>query len=89
MIELPEHYDSIDILPMLIWERIHKNLDVSHLLIKYRKLTDEQRVELKKVWDNIYIEFVNTFGFSEQFNDIINQKLKIARLQKKTYYNRR
>ena len=83
MIELPEHYDSIDILPMLNWERMHKKLDVSHLLVKHHKLTDEQRIELKKVWDEIYKEFINTFGFSEQFNSIVDQKLKIARLQKK------
>ena len=83
MIELPEHYDSIETLPMINWNRIHKKFDVSYLLLKHYKLKEEQRSELEKVWDLIYKEFINTFGFGDQFNSIIEQKLKIARLQRK------
>ena len=82
-IELPEHYDSIDYLPMLSWEKVQKKSDLRHLLKKYQNVTPEQKLELKKVWDNIYNEFISAFGFSDKFNDIIDQKLKIARLQRK------
>lgn len=78
---LPEHYDSIDTLPVLQWEKIHKKFDMIYLLVKPKKLSEKQEKELKKVWEKIFYEFIHVFGFSEKFNDIINQKLKLARLK--------
>jgi hypothetical protein len=83
MIELPEHYNSIDYLPMLNWDRINKKNDLTYLLIKPSKLSEEQVIELQKVWKAIYEEFISVFGFSDHFKDIINLEIKIARLRLK------
>lgn len=80
---LPEHFDSIDTLNMLAWDRIHKKFDMVYLLIKPAKLNQKQIDELQIVWKKIYSEYINTFGFGEKFEDIISQKLKIARLKNK------
>lgn len=80
---LPEHYDSIDTLNMLQWERIHKKFDMIHLLVKAKKINKKQRTALKEVWEKIYSEYINTFGFCESFEDIIAQKLIISRLKNK------
>lgn len=83
MIELPEHYTSIDYLPMLNWDKINKQNDLTYLLIKPAKLNEEQVKELQKVWKAIYEEFISVFGFSEHFKDIVNLEIKIARLKLK------
>lgn len=80
---LPEHYDSIDTLPMLNWNRIHKESDVSFLCVKNVSITERQKEGLKKVWEKIYKEYINAFGFGEKFEQIIEQKLKLSRLKNK------
>jgi len=80
---LPLHYDSIDYLSILAWDKIHKTGDVAYLLVKPAKLSDEQRVELSKVWEKLYNEFVSVFGFSEQLKDEMELQIKITNLRLK------
>ncbi len=83
MIQLPDHYTSIDYMPMLNWDRINKKNDMSYLLLKTAKLTVDQNVELTKVWDLLKSEYIEVFGLGEHFKDIINLEMKIARLKLK------
>lgn len=79
-IKMPEHYTSIDYMPMLNWDKIHKTMDMSFLLVKPVKINDAQRSEFIKVWEAMYNEFVTVFGFSEQVKDVAELELKIAKL---------
>lgn len=82
-IDLPKHYKSIDNLPILVWERIHKTEDITNLIIDKQEITDEQKEKLNEVWKKIYNEYIEVFGFSEQFKNVYEQKTKIARLKVK------
>jgi len=82
---LPDHYDTIDELPMIKWNKIHKESDPIHLLKQARSvsLNELQKDELQKIWEELYNEFINVFGLSESLKDIMELELKIARLQMK------
>jgi hypothetical protein len=80
---LPLHYDSIDVLPMLNWDKINKKNDLTYLLFKPSKLNEKQIAELQKVWKKIYDEFINEFGFGDHFKSIMDLEIKIARLKLK------
>lgn len=80
---LPEHYSSIDYLPMLNWERIHKTKDVAHLLVKNEPLTDKQRAELDLVWYNVNNEYIQVFGFGEDFKLMLDKQIQIGKLKLK------
>lgn len=82
-IELSDHYNSIDYLPMLNWDKINKTNDFSFLLIKRTKINEEQAIELKKIWQLIQTEYIEVFGFGDHFKDIMNLEIKIARLKLK------
>ncbi len=84
-IQIPEHYTSIDYLPMLNWDKLKKreSLDLGYLLLKYQKIEDGQKQVLQNVWDCIQKEYIEVFGFGEHFKDIMNLEMKIARLQLK------
>lgn len=79
-ISLPQHHTSIDTLPILSWERIHEKRDMIHLLIKPVKLTKAQKIELVKVWDAIYDEYLKVFGFGEALQAINKKRIEIYRL---------
>ncbi len=82
-IELPEHYTSIDYLPMLNWDKINKTNDFSFLLVKRKKINEGEATELKKIWQSIQTEYIDVFGFGDHFKDIMNLEMKIARLKLK------
>lgn len=80
-VSLPAHYTGIDFLPIINWEMVHKKNDFTYLLHKAEKLSEAQIALLKKVWENIYDEYIEVFGFGDQFKDMMKLKLEIAKLQ--------
>lgn len=81
-ISMPEHYSSIDHLPILSWEKIHKTGgDISHLLVKPRKISNSQKNKLVKVWQNICDQYIDEFGLSEHLKSIADLQGKIGRLK--------
>lgn len=80
---LPEHYDSIDYLPVLNWDKVHKTANMVHLLKTPIKLSVPQSKELSKVWENIYKEYFEVFGLGSGIKEIAEVKLKIAKLKLK------
>jgi hypothetical protein len=83
MNKLPEHYTSIDYLPMLNWDKINKKNDLSHLLLKPEKINSDQALELQKVWEVIQNEYIEVFGLGDFLTDVVNLEMKIARLKLK------
>lgn len=80
---LPEYYSGIDDLPILKWEKVHETGSVKHLLVKPCELSQVQISALTLIWNSIYEEYIQEFGFSEQYKSIIDLRLKIAKLQMK------
>lgn len=80
---LPEYYDSIDLLPIMNWNKIHETGDMTHLLVKKEKMNDEQIKLLLEVWRKLYDEYIDRFGFSESFQDMLTEKIKIGKLKLK------
>jgi|ERR1035437_1378639 hypothetical protein len=78
---LPDYYISIDEFPILLWDKIHSTGDMSYLLKKRTALNDEQKKELAKVFTAMYDEYIQVFGFSENFNDILAEKIKLGKLK--------
>lgn len=79
-LKLPEAYDSLDA-PVFVWQKVHETSDVSWLLIKRKKLNAKLRSALQKIWEKIYDEYLAEFGFSEEFINIKDKELEIAKLQ--------
>lgn len=80
---LPAHYDSIDFLPILFWAKLHEKGDMVWLLEKKKRISNDQKKELKKVFEKIYEEYINVFGFGENFTDVLELQIKIAKLKLK------
>ncbi len=74
-------YDSIEDLPVLIWDKINESKDVSLLLLNKPKITKRIKAELVLVWEKIYNEFISEFGFPESVKDQMRLRLKIARMK--------
>lgn len=71
-------YNSIDDLPIFIWIKIHEKRDL--LLLK--KNSDHVPLGvLASAWERIYGEFIDVFGVSDKFREILFMKRDIALLK--------
>ncbi len=73
-------YDSLD-MPAYYWVKVHDSADLSYLLIKRKKPTKTILEKLQKVWEKIYNEYLQEFGFSEAFVEIQEKKIQIAQFK--------
>jgi hypothetical protein len=73
-------YDSLD-MPVFFWNKIHQTNDLSWLMKKKQRITKAIAKKLSQVWDSMYQEYINEFGFSEQFAAIKAKEHEIAMLQ--------
>lgn len=76
-------YDSIENLPVSLWNKIHEKSDYTFLKINRinGKVSKEEFAYLKKTWEVIFSEFIERFGFSENSINILLKKKQIAFLQ--------
>ena len=71
-------YDSIETLPIWNWNRISETKDFAWL----KKNDDYVPASiLKKTWEKIFAEFIDRFGWSENFFAQHNKEKEIAFLQ--------
>jgi hypothetical protein len=79
----PKYYQSIDDLPQWNWNQIHKTDNYAYLEIKtsYRKIEQDKSESLKKIWFNIYNEFIDEFGLSKRYLDLLEVRKLIANLK--------
>jgi len=78
--KLPAHYEDLDA-PIHVWNKVHSTGDYSWLLVKRKKLNDSLREQLRKVWENIYEQYFNRFGKSEEFVSITKKEIEIRLLK--------
>lgn len=76
-------FSSIDDLPQWNWSMIHKTGNLSYLkkLDSYRKIEEDNTNVLESIWLNIYDEYLEEFGLSKEYRDILERKKEIARLK--------
>lgn len=74
-------YESIDDLPVYNWFKIHETSDLSFLLVKKKKFVKmNQHTVVKKIWTQIYDEYFQKFGFSDNFLSILQKETEISLL---------
>ena len=80
-----ELYKSIDNLPQWNWNKIHQTGNLAYLkkLDTYRNVESDLRCYLEIIFDNIYDDYIEEFGFSSRFLEIQEKKKEIARLKNK------
>lgn len=86
-------YDNIDFLPVYFWFKYQQNNHGRNLLIEPRKETKKawfyflssgrhfRKVEtqhLNELWAKIYDQYIELYGFSETFLEILNKEKEIA-----------
>lgn len=74
-------YNSIYDLPQWNWDEIHKKDNLSYIkkTDNYQGIEEENRYYLRSAWNNIYSEYINEFGLSEKYLEILAKKKSIAR----------
>lgn len=75
-----EIYDSLDA-PVIVWEKIHKTSDLSHLLVKKKEVDHKLQARLDAAWEKMYNEYLEEFGFSDSFRSLKNKEVEIALLK--------
>ena len=79
LLRFSKKYSSIDDLPMYNWKKIHDTNELKWLFAS--KADCENNLELETLWGRIYDEYLNEFGLSKEYQDILKLKRKIANLQ--------
>lgn len=81
--KLEKVYSSIDDLPQWNWEQIHITGNLAYIkqLPTYRNVEIDKSETLQSLWINIYDEFLEEFGLSKQYMDLLESKKNIARMK--------
>ena len=74
-----DKYGSIDDLPMYNWKKIHDTDELKWLFVNKQEIENNDLLEAR--WAAIYDEYLNEFGLSDEYKEILNVKRKIANLQ--------
>ncbi len=77
-------YDSIDELPIKIWFEIHKTGDYSLLIKGKLKINDYIIDKCDKKWAELYNQYIDKFGLSEEFLVDLDSQIELA--QQKAEY---
>jgi len=74
-------YLSIDELPIKIWFDIHKDGDYTKLLKVSIELNDKTILAISNVWMNLYNEYIDIFGLSDEFMADLRAEIKVANMR--------
>lgn len=74
-------FESIYDLPLFNWWKIGETGDLSYLFIQRRMIRSNELSQLVQIWDAIEGEFIEVFGISQQYAEILQKRVYIAELQ--------
>jgi len=76
-------YSSIDDLPQWNWSMIHKSGNLAYIkkLKNYRNIAEDNSETLQSIWIEIYNEYIEEFGLSKEYKDLLERKKEIARMK--------
>ncbi len=80
VLNIPVYYDNIDSMPIRNWFKIHESNDYSWCISSGSK-TFAPKSKLLVVWDNLYCQYIDEFGISDEFKAILKLKAKISLLK--------
>lgn len=74
------YYTSIEDLPIWNWNKIHEKGDYTYLRLHRinSQNTKKEHAEMKLIWENMFEEYVQHFGFSKNFLDQLEKRKQIA-----------
>jgi len=79
-----KYYDSINNLPVFLFDTINKTSDFTYLMIDPDQAIPKN-VNLFNVWADIYDEFIDEFGNNEKFEDWIRTRKRAVKLMREAY----
>jgi hypothetical protein len=76
-------FSSIDDLPQWNWVQIHRTGNLAYIkqLDSYRKLDVDNSLTFEQIWLEIYDEYLEEFGLSNEYKEILERKKQIARMK--------
>jgi hypothetical protein len=79
----PKVYSSIDDLPQWNWTQIHKTGNLAYIkkLDSYRNIEEDNTLVLEQIWLSIYDQYLEEFGLSKEYKEILERKKEIARMK--------
>jgi hypothetical protein len=80
---LPKIYSSIDDLPQWNWVQIHKTNNLAYIkqLSSYSNLSVDNSATLQNIWESIYNEYLEEFGLTKEYKELLEKKINLARLK--------
>jgi hypothetical protein len=64
---------------MYNWQKIHDTNELKYLFVNKQEIENNELLERR--WSSIYDEYLEEFGLSKEYKDILKAKRKIANLQ--------
>lgn len=83
---LPTYYLSIEDLPIYNWFKIHETNDRSYLIKEGNKRWATDKA-LNDAWGRVFSEFIDTFGISDSFREILSLKRDIMQHRLRLEYS--
>lgn len=66
-----EYYKSLDEMPVYNWFKIQQTNDLKYMLVKTRKVSTKEIEELEKGLKKLSSEYIDTFGISDEYRQIL------------------
>lgn len=66
-----EYYKSLDEMPIANWFKIQETNDLKYMLVKTRKVSTKEIEELEKGLKKLSSEYIDTFGISDEYRQIL------------------
>lgn len=66
-----EYYKSLDEMPIANWFKIQQTNDLKYMLVKTRKVSTKEVSELEKGLKKLSNEYIDTFGISDEYRQIL------------------
>lgn len=83
---LPDHYNSIDELPIWNWNQIQTKSDFRYLLHdRKEELTDDHTTQLQGIWHAMQDDFFQRFGMNRRYMDILRKRVEIQRMRNRIW----
>jgi len=74
-------YTSIDDLPIKTWFEIHKTANFLLLLREPVKITNDIYDEILGFWEEMYNQYINKFGLSDEFIVDLRSQMRVAEMR--------
>ena len=78
---LPDHYSTIEELPIYNWWKVHETGNFEYLLYTRKTSSKKEVKKLARVWKSLYEQYIQRFGYTEQFIETMSKKREIALLK--------